>query len=906
MTDETIFAVVLEKPDPTERAAYLASACAGDPEQRKRIEGLLAAIEKAGGFLERPAVGPPSLGPTRIGRIAGSESVDGTTQAQNEVMSDPDDPLGFLMPPQRPDSIGRIGHYEVLEVLGRGGFGIVFRAFDDVLQRVVAVKVLAPSMATTSPARKRFLREARSAALIQHENVVRVHETGETPLPYLVMEFVAGETLQQRFDRTGPLDVVESLKIARQIAEGLAAAHEKSLIHRDIKPSNILIEAGPHERAKITDFGLARAADDASLTRSGAVAGTPMYMAPEQAKGEMLDHRADLFSLGSVLYAMLIGHPPFRAETTLGVLKRVCDDTPRPIREVIPEVPEWLCRIVEKLHAKDPAQRFQTAREVADLLGQYLAHLQQPALVPMPESIATPAVDWLEQLKQSGGPRTGLVAVYCGVILFISITVVVLWGFGRNRTNRAAPPDVMAVAASLAVGGIMGTLVVLYIWRLQWRGYHELINKEGKSISPPRRRLWKWIAVIACSLVLVGWGGLLIWFQKPVGLYISNRGELILEDADPDIAVTVLQQGTVIHDRSSQRSFELDAGVTVEIRVSTVSTDRPLFRRDFIIDRGKQFRINIAHELAATEQQNRDRITNDLSRIAAAIPNFQTDNTEAQEQPSSKPNVPPLAIVPFNEVQAKQLQEAWAKHLGVKSEIENSVGMKLRLIPPGTFTMGADNKDERKIMEGPPHKVTVNGPFYIGVYEVTRGQYEAVLKPAKPSPKEALDLPVTMVSWHEARDFCKKLSEQEEEKKAGRTYRLASEIEWEYACRAGTDTPYYFGPMEKIDEYAWFKDNAADKLHAVGLKKPNAWGLYDMIGNASELCEEGFELYKADSVIHDPTKPIFGDGTGRVVRSGNFKTTAKLARSTYRGMSDPTFRSDGFGFRVVVIVEAKK
>src|SRR5262249_18293221 len=150
-------------------------------------------------------------------------------------------------------------------------------------------------------------------------------------------------------------------------------------------------EAGPHPQVKITDFGLARAADDASLTQSGVVTGTPMYMAPEQAQGEALDHRADLFSLGSVLYTMASGRPPFRAPSTLAVLRRVAEDTPRPIREIIPEVPQWLCDLIARLHAKKPGERIATAREVADLLGRGLAALEHPGVVKPPSIAAPPA-----------------------------------------------------------------------------------------------------------------------------------------------------------------------------------------------------------------------------------------------------------------------------------------------------------------------------------------------------------------------------------------------------------------------------------------------------------------------------------------------------------------------------------
>ena len=258
----------------------------------------------------------------------------------------------FFQTSNRPGWLGQLSHYELERLLGQGAFGIVVKAFDERLHRVVAIKFMNPELAATSPPRKRFLREARTAAAIRHENhenIVGIHAIEEEPLPYIVMEYIPGITLQQWLDQNGPLELPEFLRIAQQLANGLAAAHAANLIHRDIKPSNILLESGIDKRAKISDFGLARAVDDASLTSSGLIAGTPMFMAPEQARGKVLDHRADLFSLGSVLYQMASGRPPFRAANTVAMLKRVCEDTPRPIQDVIPETPDWLCAIIERL-----------------------------------------------------------------------------------------------------------------------------------------------------------------------------------------------------------------------------------------------------------------------------------------------------------------------------------------------------------------------------------------------------------------------------------------------------------------------------------------------------------------------------------------------------------------------------
>ena len=211
------------------------------------------------------------------------------------------------------------------------------------------------------------------------------------------MPFVAGRSLQERVDSDGPLGVKEVLRIGMQTAQGLAAAHAQGLVHRDVKPSNILLENGV-ERVKLTDFGLARAVDDASMTQSGVVAGTPQYMSPEQARGEAVDHRSDLFSLGSVLYFMCAGHPPFRASSTPAVLRRVSDDPPRPLREVNLDVPAWLAAIVARLHQKIRAAALSRRCEVAELLGRLLADLQRGVPIAIPREVSAAA-------KPRGGRR---------------------------------------------------------------------------------------------------------------------------------------------------------------------------------------------------------------------------------------------------------------------------------------------------------------------------------------------------------------------------------------------------------------------------------------------------------------------------------------------------------------------
>jgi serine/threonine protein kinase len=313
-----------------------------------------------------------------------AEGPDQTITSVCDESNERDSSLDFLDPTDHPDHLGRLGSYEIAGVIGRGGMGVVLRGMDARLDRPVAIKVLHRHLLCDGVARKRFFREAKAAAAVTHDHVVTIHAVDEAKgIPFLVMEYVAGVSLDERIKRDGTLTLEEILRIGMQTASGLSAAHAQGLVHRDIKPSNILLENGV-ERVKITDFGLARIVHDAQITQSNVVAGTPEYMSPEQAQGDPLDHRSDLFSLGCLLYAMCTGRSPFRGSSTIHAIRRVCDDTPRSIQEINREIPDWLVDIINRLLAKKADDRFQSASEVAELLENHLAHLQRPSEVPLP------------------------------------------------------------------------------------------------------------------------------------------------------------------------------------------------------------------------------------------------------------------------------------------------------------------------------------------------------------------------------------------------------------------------------------------------------------------------------------------------------------------------------------------
>jgi WD40 repeat protein/serine/threonine protein kinase len=370
----------------------------------------------------------------RLCHLESSASSAKDTAAGPPTSSDQvDEKYDFLAPAEQPGELGRLASYRVLKVLGSGGMGVVFLAEDLLLHRQVALKTLKSSVAANDVNRKRFLREAQAMAAIEHDHIAPIYQVGEARgVPYFAMQWLKGETLGQRLERESRLPVPEILRIGREIADGLAAAHERGLIHRDVKPSNIWLEADSG-RVKLVDFGLARGTtDDVHLTDSGFVVGTPAYMSPEQARGRPVDGRSDLFSLGCVLYRMCAGQVPFQGTDTLGTLAALALDTPKPIRECNPDVSPALADLVTKLLAKNPDERLPDARAVSEALRKLEQRPAPQPLPPVAERTAGTKVLSEPQPRRSYGLALGIALALAATVLGVG------YWYGPTRLQVAS------------------------------------------------------------------------------------------------------------------------------------------------------------------------------------------------------------------------------------------------------------------------------------------------------------------------------------------------------------------------------------------------------------------------------------------------------------------------------------
>jgi serine/threonine protein kinase/formylglycine-generating enzyme required for sulfatase activity len=908
MNERVLFEAALEIADPEARKVFLDKACQGDADLRVSIEALLKSHDTAGSFLEIPAV--DHLDAASAGRTA--RTVVSSSKGENDESDDESVDLSFLQPSGKAGSIGTLGHYEILAILGQGGFGIVFKAFDEKLHRLVAIKVMSPQMAATSPPRKRFLREARSAAAIKHENIVQVYSVEEHPLPYLVMEYIDGETLGHKLDASGPLETAEVLYIGRQLAAGLAAAHAMGLVHRDIKPGNILLEKGPEQKVKIADFGLARATDDASLTRSGMICGTPLYMAPEQALGQPLDHRTDLFSLGSVLYQIACGRPPFRAPTAIAVLRRVAEDTPRALQEIVPEIPDWLVAIINKLLAKKPEDRFQTAREVADLFARCQSELQLTGRVT---SVALPSSAPLQKRAVITGPPTGNPSGSFGVV--------------SDQNSRAeTSKDAGARSGQRHIGA----------------------PDKRKTRSSGRR------AMLVVSGIFLTLSGILLlaigaWLYPSLSLIWGGRASFKNLTRDGDTHIEFLRNGEVVSEQYGYGTIELPAGQydfrltnpdpTLKVYNSVIRHRKWMLTTDQVtleslpqtvhLSAGEQIEFMVAYTRAS------------VAAVASVDEPIDGQSDPLAELPAAftwPVNAPLPAIAPFDAGQARQHQEAWARYLDVPVEFADEFGTKFILIPPGEFLMGSSQQESEKLSRelkqagandfdqfvatssSPQHAVRITRPWFASAHEICVAEFRRFIENSnylttaeqlgvnrqKWTESATGELPeqraVIGVSWDDAAAYCAWRSARD-----GVTCQLPTEAQWEFACRAGTTTLWSFGDDPgQLAEFAVFQRPSFWPAEVVGTKKPNPFGLYDMHGNADEWCLDWHSSgFYAQAPINDPVmldNPQDAN-SGRVARGGSSHSVAWWTRSATRPWDFPATPTNPKGFRIVITGDLK-
>lgn len=644
---------------------------------------------------------------------------------------------------------------------------------------------------------------------------------------------------------------------------------------------------------KLLDMGLARINSldeevaEIDLTSTGMVMGTVDYMAPEQAVDtKQADARSDIYSLGCMLHYLLTGKSVYGGDT---MVKKIFAHRDQPIPSLSATrsgIPSALDVLFQKMVAKDPNDRQQSMSEV-------ISELQTCGV--------------LEPSLESGSATAFSNAPAFDRSLKDQVTAATLT-ISQPTTEQAPTTDEKGTLPSIVLDE---TIAITGI---------PSRSKRHKTSSP--RRLWPIVA--SCLLGTVG-----LFVAAGIFLKVDTReGTVIIEIDQPELAGAVVsvdgQKKITIKTGEGKEPIEIAADEkTHTLKVTKGGFET--FTKQFTVKAGGNQTIKVRLEPLA---------------VAKPIPNESSMPKELTTHVWPK-NQPAPAIAPFNAEQARDYQEAWAKHLGVEVETTNSIGMKFRVIPPGEFTMGSSKEEIAKLLEeakkhkvldwfieripseGPQHKVILTKPFGASIHEVTRGQFRQFVEAtgyktdAEKDGKGSIgwkdgdwvqapeylwnselgfdreqtdDHPVVNVSWNDAVAFCEWLSKQE-----GVTYRLPSEAEWEFTCRAGSLTRFSWGNEESLlKRYAWFAEEGRHNTNPVGQKEAHALGLFDLLGNVWEWCHDRHEPYTTASAV-DPVGP--SQGLEHALRGGSFANPSSTLRSASRWSYRPDFRTSIGGFR---------
>jgi formylglycine-generating enzyme required for sulfatase activity/DNA-directed RNA polymerase subunit RPC12/RpoP len=768
----------------------------------------------------------------------------------------------------------KIGDFKLIRCIGTGGMGEVWLAYQDTMDRHVALKILYPAITDNEKFVSRFMQEVKISAKLHHPNIVTSYYAGvDKGIYYLAISFVDGMGLNEKLEDEGLIPEKEALRICLKIAIALKYAWNKfKMVHRDIKPGNIMISKEDKE-VHLMDMGISKnLTEDNTLTMTGMIVGTPYYMSPEQARGDDdLDCRADIYALGSTLYHMLTGDVPYDAPNTIGILTKLISDPLPPPQEKNPCITDESVKLLEAMMTKDAQDRQQTWENVIKDIQKV-----QQGKPPITETTSNQQLEPLKKTPTKTGRQVKLQTKSSAKSPRTT-----------KQTKAGKTPDNKNTVSPCPSCGVSNKVDALFCVRC------------GKSLS---RKCPECSEKVSINMN----------FCSKCGTDIKTimQLEVMLEKVKNEQ-----------HECHWDKIIKLSDSLPEKSRLTGKKSPK-LFTQIFRIKTEAERLLHFEDAYKTASQLAKKYAEEDKNVEAFNIlQDFLSEYPKNDFAPEIKHRINQLKQISY---QGPEQGKEWV--------IPNS---KVTLVPikEGEFSMGstAGNflgfgaEKGRKSNEGPQHNVTISQPFWMGKYLITIGDFLYFLN----SPENHRDLqwtpnscsmeqagkdkktgkgcwgnmqqPMVEINWMDASNFCKWLTRHEikfNRLPEGYLYRLPTEAEWEYCCRAGTTTTFHFGESEnKLSEYAWIKNNSNNQTHPVGEKKPNQWGLCDMHGNVWEWCQDKYGDYMPEPAINP-----YGSSSsiGYVRRGGSWINNKEHCRSAYRNFWEAKCAFNYLGFRLVL------